>query len=196
MHSHLYTTIFNIYGKTKMAEEALGLYNMGKTLNIEFDLSAYTSLLSSFSQLNRLPEILNEMNNKGIKLNTIAYGELIRLCQPRNDLKEAKRLFNEMKVNGLKPTSTVINNLLGVYKRCGEWESLQTEADNLEKMGYELNIACHRTIMSTLANQGKIRLVEKKLLYIKEKFGIDDITWSILADAYATIGDYEKVCKI
>eukprot|EP00494_Astrolonche_serrata_P026124 UN26385 len=61
---------------------------------------------------------MKDMNNQKIELNSVAYSELIRLCQMGKDFNRAMKLFTRMVQENKEVNDIVLNNLFGVFRVC------------------------------------------------------------------------------
>ncbi|KAF3514469.1 hypothetical protein F2Q69_00010131, partial [Brassica cretica] len=92
---------------------------------VKVDSTIYYTLISLLikdGRSNEVPEILEEMREKGCEPDKVTYNVLVNGFCVENDLESAYRVLDEMVEKGLKPDVISYNMILGALFRIRNWK--------------------------------------------------------------------------
>ena len=146
------------------------------------------SLLDLSSQ-GRLPEALSYLDRlaqRGIRLPTGIFVDLLRLCAKAKYFKGGKCVHLHLKHTGFKrPTTIVANHLIGMYFECGR----DVEARKVfDKMSVR-NLYSWNHMLAGYAKLGDVNNARKLFDRMMEK---DVVSWNTIVLAYAKQGCFNE----
>ncbi|KAA0031479.1 pentatricopeptide repeat-containing protein [Cucumis melo var. makuwa] len=146
------------------------------------------SLLDLSSQ-GRLPEALSYLDRlaqRGIRLPTSTFVDLLRLCAKAKYFKGGKCVHLHLKHTGFKrPTTIVANHLIGMYFECGR----DVEARKVfDKMSVR-NLYSWNHMLAGYAKLGEVHHARKLFDRMMEK---DVVSWNTMVLAYAKKGCFNE----
>lgn len=92
-------------------------------------------------------ELLKELENNGLSMDSVLYGTLIAVCATHNRLEEAQSFFNQMKNEGHSPNMYHYGSLLNAYSTSGDYKRADELIQDMKLTGLVPNKVCFLFMM-------------------------------------------------
>ncbi|KAH0895219.1 hypothetical protein HID58_057648 [Brassica napus] len=149
---------------------------------VKVDSSIYYTLISLLikdGRSNEVPEILEEMREKGCEPDKVTYNVLVNGFCVENDLESAYRVLDEMVEKGLKPDVISYNMILGALFRIRNWKGAYSFED-MPRRGSVPDILSHRIVFYGLCEDLQL---EEAVVVLEEMLVISSLNEGNAVDA-------------
>lgn len=195
---HIYNVLVHACSKSGDAEKAESLVNEMESKCVFPDLFTYNTLISLYCKKGMHYEALcvqHRMDRTGVNPDIITYNSLIYGFCREGRMREAVRLFREIK--GVTPNHVTYTTLIDGYCRLNDLEEALRLREVMEARGLYLGVVTYNSILRMLCKEGRIRDANKLLNEMNErKIEPDNITCNTLINAYCKIGDMGSALKV
>lgn len=87
-------------------------------------------------------ELINELNSRGLQMDSVIYGTLLAICASHNYCKEAEVYFQKLKDEGHNPNLFHYSSLLNAYSVSSYYEKAELLMKDLKSSGLTPNKVC------------------------------------------------------
>ncbi|KAJ6803178.1 pentatricopeptide repeat-containing protein, chloroplastic [Iris pallida] len=165
------------------------------------DLVTYSTLLSGCAKLkdgySKAMELVNELNDNGLHMDGVIYGNLLAVCASNGLRDEAEIFFQQMKNEGCTPNLFHYSSLLNGYSEGGNYVEAEKLIEDLKSSGLVPNKVILTTLLKVYAKNG---LFEKsrELLAELEALGYaeDEMPYCLLMDSLSKTGHIHEARAI
>ncbi|KAK4741425.1 hypothetical protein SAY87_025013 [Trapa incisa] len=159
--NHLtYGTLLNCYCKELMTEEAEGLFEKMKELNLELTSMPYNSMMTLYTktgQLQIIPTMIQEMKSTQIELDGYSYNVWMRALAAMNDISGVERVVDEMKKYGrVAGDWTTYSNLASIYADAGLSEKTEKALKELEAKNARKDLSAYQFLITLYGRTGNL----------------------------------------
>lgn len=159
--NHLsYGALLNCYCKELMVEEAEGLLEKMKELNLELSSMPYNSIMTLYTrtgQPEKVPAIIQEMKSSHIMLDSFSYNIWMRALAATSDTSGVERVVEEMKRDGrVAPDWTTYSNIASIYVDAGLFEKAEKALKELEKINARKNLSAYQILITLYGRTGNL----------------------------------------
>ncbi|KNA16143.1 hypothetical protein SOVF_091790 [Spinacia oleracea] len=199
-----YSTIIQTYCRLSNWNKTFELLEMMESQGCKPSVVTYTTIMSSLSKADKLEDALQIADRAklaGCELDVQFYNALIHTLGKAQRITEAFNIFKvEMPNNGVHPSTSTYNTLIGMFCRNGQEEMAFNILDDMEKAAlckpdlqtfYPLLKACFRL--------GMLDSCLSKLLddmAIKHHLSLDDSTYSLLIHGLCRVDKCEWAFRV
>ncbi|KAL7579593.1 hypothetical protein ACA910_007959 [Epithemia clementina (nom. ined.)] len=107
-----YNTIISALSAAGRSVEAFRIFDRMRQSKVRPDKYTYTPLIKACANDGDLQELLYDMKENNIKLDTVTYNAMIRFLCEKRKWTEASKLVTEMESRGVQPDSRTYGNLM------------------------------------------------------------------------------------
>jgi pentatricopeptide repeat protein len=83
--------------------------------------------------------LINELNSRGLQMDSVIYGTLLAICASHNYCEEAEMYFQKMKDEGQNPNQFHYSSLLNAYSEHANYEKAEMLMKDLRSSGLTPN---------------------------------------------------------
>jgi pentatricopeptide repeat protein len=83
--------------------------------------------------------LINELNSRGLQMDSVIYGTLLAICASHNYCEEAEMYFQKMKDEGHNPNQFHYSSLLNAYSEHANYEKAEMLMKDLRSSGLTPN---------------------------------------------------------
>ncbi|XP_076887690.1 pentatricopeptide repeat-containing protein At1g10910, chloroplastic-like [Bidens hawaiensis] len=183
--------------KNGKLEKSFELFRQMKHDGLVPDVVTYSTLLSGCAKLQdgytKATELVQELKDKGLQMDSVIYGTLISVCASCNQCKEAKRYFNQMKIEGHTPNVFHYSSLLNAYSMDGNYEKAEEIFSEMKSSGLVPNKVVLTTLLKVyvrggLFDKARVLLTELEALGYAE----EEMPYCLLMDALSKAGQIDE----
>lgn len=159
--NHLcYGALLNVYCKELMTEEAEGLLEKMKELNLSITSMPYNSLMTLYTKVGqpeKVPTIIQEMKAGNVTLDSYTYNVWMRALAAMDDMYGVDRVIDEMKRDGrVTGDWTTYSNLASIYVDAGLFEKAEWALKELEKRNDRRELTAYQFLLTLYGRIGKV----------------------------------------
>ncbi|KAL7002978.1 hypothetical protein U1Q18_004138 [Sarracenia purpurea var. burkii] len=187
-----YNVMFKAYGKSKLYDKALSLFNGMKKRGTWPDDCSYNSLiqmLSGGNVVDQARDLLSEMQGARYKPHCQTFSAVIASYVHLGRLSDAVDVYQEMVRTGIKPNELVYGSLIDGFAEVGRFDEALHYFHIMEENGISANKVVLTSMIKAYSNVGS--LDEAKRLYEKMKDlegGPDIVASNSMLNLYADLG--------
>ncbi|KAM3330585.1 hypothetical protein ACQJBY_027035 [Aegilops geniculata] len=157
------------------------------------DLFTYSTLLSGCMKLKhgyaKAMELINELNSRGLQMDSVIYGTLLAICASHNYCEEAEAYFKKLKDEGHNPNLFHYSSLLNAYSVNSYYEKAELLMKDLRSSGLTPNKVILTTLLKVYSKGGLFEKAKELLTELEASgFAQDEMAYCILIDALAKGG--------
>ncbi|KAL0680394.1 hypothetical protein Bca4012_008376 [Brassica carinata] len=144
---------------------------------VKVDSTIYYTLISLLikdGRSNEVPEILEEMREKGCEPDKVTYNVLVNGFCVENDLESAYRVLDEMVEKGLKPDVISYNMILGALFRIRNWKGAYSFED-MPRRGYKPRRERLERFLQRLCENEKLEILGIVISSLNEGNAVDAV---------------------
>ncbi|GAU27088.1 hypothetical protein TSUD_103970 [Trifolium subterraneum] len=176
-----FNVLINGLCKAHRLEEAINLFSIIK-------MRQDPGLQENVEQMYKDEQFLNAyefltLTNSRVNPDIITYNILINACCEARNIEDAKKLFKELRKNGLSPDCVTYGTLIkGLYMIDKKEEAFNLFGD-MQKVGCEPTLSVYRTVMTWLCkNREVLPALKLYLKYLKSLPSRDNDSISVLEE--------------
>ncbi|XP_030545109.1 pentatricopeptide repeat-containing protein At1g60770 isoform X2 [Rhodamnia argentea] len=159
--NHLsYGALLNCYCKELMVEEAEGLLEKMKELNLELSSMPYNSIMTLYTrrgQPEKVPAIIQEMKSSHIMLDSFSYNIWMRALAASSDILGVERVVEEMMRDGrVAPDWTTYSNIASIYVDAGSFEKAEKALKEMENINARKNLSAYQILITLYGRTGNL----------------------------------------
>lgn len=87
-------------------------------------------------------QLVNELNDNGLQMDSVIYGNLLAICASNNLCEEAEVFFQKMKNEGYTPNLFHYSSLLNAYSETGNYVKAEMLIKDMKSSGLVPNKVC------------------------------------------------------
>ncbi|CAM0881336.1 unnamed protein product [Alopecurus aequalis] len=134
-------------------------------------------------------ELINELNSRGLQMDSVIYGTLLAICASHNYCEEAEVYFQKLKDEGHKPNLFHYSSLLNAYSENSYYEKAELLMKDLRSSGLIPNKVILTTLLKVYSKGGLFDKAKELLIELEASgFAQDEMPYCILIDALAKGG--------
>ncbi|KAJ0971927.1 hypothetical protein J5N97_019886 [Dioscorea zingiberensis] len=194
-----YTALVSAYSRSGLFDEAFALLNeMKSTDGCQPDVYTYSILIKSCLQvfaLDKVQELLVDMENQGIRPNTITYNTLIDAYGKAGRFEEMESTLREMLQDcGCKPDVWTMNATLRAFGGSGQIEMMEKCYDKFQNAGITPDIKTFNILLDSYGKSQKYEKMSSVMEYMqKYYFSWSLVTYNVVIDAFGRAGDLRQM---
>ncbi|GER35732.1 pentatricopeptide repeat-containing protein [Striga asiatica] len=196
---HVYNVLIHACCKSGDFEKAEGFLTEMESKNIFPDLFTYNTLISMYCKKTMHYEALcvqERMKISGISPDIVTYNSLIYSYSREGRVREALRLFKEIK-GGVLPNHVTYTTLIDGFCRAGDINEALKLRELMESKELYPGVVTFNAILRRLCEEGRIQDANRLLNEMGErKIEPDNVTCNTLINAYCKIGDMRSALKV
>ncbi|CAA7058602.1 unnamed protein product [Microthlaspi erraticum] len=166
-----YNTLAQGYSLKGRVDGARMVINEMKAKGFQPDLQTYNPILSWMCSEGRASEVLREMKEMGLVLDSVSYNILIRGCSKIGDLETAFAYRDEMMREGFKPTFYTYNALIHGLFMENKIEAAEMLIKEIREKGIAFDAVSYNIVINGYCHHGD----EKKAFALHEEMVSDGI---------------------
>lgn len=167
-----FTTVFNSLYKSGRSEDAERLWSEMVKKGFELDVAAYNVRIMNAQGggPERVKGMIDEMNNVGLKPDTITYNFLMTCYCKNGMMEEAKRVYKGLEGNGCNPNAATFRTLIYYLCRSGDYDKgyrLFKESVRMHKIPDFMTL---KGLVEGLVKKKKMKEAKGLIRTVKKKF--------------------------
>ncbi|KAL5978009.1 hypothetical protein ACLOJK_037032 [Asimina triloba] len=159
-------------------------------------LVTYTALASALCQQGRIDELPNlvcEMEKKGVALDAVFYSTWISHCFQEGDVVEALQRHRLMAESGVTADTVNYTNLVDGFSKEGIVEKAVGFLNTMNKSGLRPNLVTYTSIMRGLCQKGRLEEAFGVLQKVEEMgIGANEVAYAVLIDGFCKVGNLDQ----
>ncbi|GJN18643.1 hypothetical protein PR202_gb05824 [Eleusine coracana subsp. coracana] len=165
------------------------------------DPFTYSTLLSGcmkFKQgYTKAMGLINELNSRGLQMDSVIYGTLLAICASHNYCEEAEVYFQKMKDEGHTPNLFHYSSLLNAYSENANHEKAELLMKDLRSSGLTPNEVILNTLLKVYSKGGLFEKAKELLSELEASgFAQDEMPYSILIDGLVKGGKIQEATML
>jgi pentatricopeptide repeat protein len=198
VNSHVLSWLVIFYGKSKMTQDAMQVFEFMRVHRLQPHLHACTVLLNCLVRdrmTDMVWKVFKKMVRVGVVPNIHVYNVLVHACCKSGDVEKAEGLLSEMELKCIFPDLFTYNTLISLYcKRSMHYEALAVQ-DRMETGGVSPDIVTFNSLIYGFSREGRMREALRLFQEIKGATP-NHVTYTTLIDGHLRVNDLEESFKI
>jgi len=159
---YTYGSLLNCYCKELMLDKALSLFDkmdeLGYLTNLSF--TNVMVLYMGLGQPQKVPQLVNVMKGKKIRMTEFTYTVWMNSCAALNDIGGVERVYEEMKREDEdKIDWKTYSNLAAIYVKAGQFEKAEWMLKRLEEIVKPRQRESYHRLLSLYGGTGNVKEV-------------------------------------
>ncbi|KMT05330.1 hypothetical protein BVRB_7g174650 [Beta vulgaris subsp. vulgaris] len=192
----LFIGLIRHYGKCKLIEKAIELFNQMPKFNCERNLQSFNTLLNVLIDNDRrydANDLFLRSRELGFRLNSVSYNIMMKGWLIKGDLENAWKVFDEMLEREVEPSVVTYNSLIGFLCKKGDVSKGVKLLDDMVRKGKRPNTVTYALLMEGLCSLGKYKEA-KKMMFDMEYRGCKPrlVNFGVLMTYLAQRGELDE----
>ncbi|KAL6881949.1 hypothetical protein ACP4OV_011421 [Aristida adscensionis] len=138
-------------------------------------------------------KLINELNSRGLQMDSVIYGTLLAICASHNYCEEAELYFQKLKDEGHKPNLFHYSSLLNAYSENANYEKAESLMKDLRSSGLTPNKVMLTTLLKVYSKGGLLEKAKELLTELEASgFAQDEMPYCILLDGLVKGGKIQE----
>lgn len=198
-NKYTYGSLLNCYCKELMLDKALSHFDKMDELGYLTSLS-FTNLMSMYmrlSQPSKVPQLVNVMKERKIRMTEFTYILWMNSCAALNDLGEVERVYEEMKREDEdKIDWKTYSNLAAIYIKAGFFEKAELMLKKVERVMKPRQRETYHFLLSLYAGTGNVKEVYRVWGTLKKITPVTNRSYLIMLSNLRRLNDMEGIIKL
>ncbi|KAL3677547.1 hypothetical protein R1sor_027495 [Riccia sorocarpa] len=197
----VWNSVLSVLVCNARVDKAFHYFRLMKEEGVEPDRITYSTMIAGCSKAlggyYRAQELVNEMRERGFRLDSVMYGALINVCAANHMTEEARLTFEEMQAAGFVPNLFHYSSLLNSYALKGKHEEAEQVLEEMKAAGLRPNKVVWNSLINGYA-RAKLPHKAREVFESMTTYGLqpDMISFCSLMDAYAKGGQAKEAQEI
>lgn len=194
-----YTALLSAYSRSGLFDKAFSLLEqMKNTPDCQPDVYTYSILIKSCLHVfafDKVEILLSDMENEGIKPNTITYNTLIDAYGKAKKFAEMESTLLEMlQERKCEPDVWTMNSTIRAFGSSGQIEMMEKCYDKFQKAGIQPNIKTFNILLDSYGKSENYEKMSAVMEYMqKYHFSWALVTYNVVIDAFGRAGDLKQM---
>ncbi len=198
-----YTTAMKAAIMDAQYDHAVGIWNHAKAaIPGEMDSQIYTVLIEALDGKGDFDEAIETFyatREQCIAENSAvyAYTAAITAATHGSRFEEAYRLWDDLKIQGIKPSSHAYSAIITAHGKEGDWKSAVKKFNDMIQCGISANVVTCTSLIDALGTNGCWNKAERILHWMQSKKINPNVrTYTALVSTYAKYGSIDKALDL
>jgi pentatricopeptide repeat protein len=198
---YTYGSLLNCYCKGLMLDKALSLFDKMDELGYLTSLS-FTNLMVLYmglGQPQKVPQLVNVMKGKKIRMTEFTYTVWMNSCAALNDIGGVERVYEEMKREDEdkdKIDWKTYSNLAAIYIKAGFFEKAELMLKRLEEIVKPVQRESYHHLLSLYGGTGNVKQVYRVWSTLKKVSPVTNHSYFIMLSTLRRLNDTEGIITL
>ncbi|KAL0441888.1 UNVERIFIED_CONTAM: Pentatricopeptide repeat-containing protein, mitochondrial [Sesamum radiatum] len=197
---HFTARLICLYGKAKMLDHALQLFDEMPELNCPRTVLSFNALMAACfpsKSFNKVIELFQELPGKlSIKPNVISYTSVIRAFCEMGSLDAAMSMLDDMEKNDVEPNVVTFDTLLGAFYSSGRFSEAENLWSLMEEKRVIPDLRCYNSRLHGMVKEKQLSEAMDVFKELEEK-GLkpNNYTYNTVIKGFVNEGRLDEVKK-
>ncbi|KAG0458190.1 hypothetical protein HPP92_023036 [Vanilla planifolia] len=194
-----YTALVSAYSRSGLFDKAFALLEKMKTTDgCHPDVQTYSIIIKSclcYYEFDKVQILLSDMNNLGMKPNTVTYNTLIDAYGKAGRFAEMESKLMEMLLNrDCKPDIWTMNATLRAFGGSGQIEMMENCYEKFQSSGITPDIKTFNILLDCYGKAKRYEKMSAVMEYMqKYYYSWTLVTYNVVIDAFGRAGDLQQM---
>ncbi|KAJ1397923.1 Tetratricopeptide-like helical domain superfamily [Sesbania bispinosa] len=197
-NKYTYGALLNCYCKELMTDKALALFDKMDELGYVTGL-AFSNLMSLYMRLGqplKVPQLVHDMKQRNIPMDSFTYYVWMNSCASLNDLDGVERIYEQMRSeDGDKIDWKTYSNLAAIYVKAKQFDKAELMLRELEQEAELREREAYHSLLSLYAGTLNLKEVYRVWDSLKSVSPVTNRSYLVMLCTLRRLNDMEGISK-